>query len=294
MTFISTTIKSILACATLATLLPLTASAAVVKKDDVRIVSAGNGVTEMIYALGAGDKVVAVDSTSRYPQAVNKLPKLGYHKQLSAEGILALSPTMVLGTADMGPASTLTQLENANVDVEVMPVDNSVENIQSRIKTLATLLHKEKEGQQLWADISTSLKQAQALANSHKKKAKVMFVLAMGGRNPTVAGDGSAADAIIELAGGHNMAADDFKGYKALSNEALLALAPDVILFPGSASNPDMTAEKLLKQMPILKQTPAGQSGRILAIDGNMLLGGLGPRTGDLALSLAKEFYNES
>lgn len=71
-------------------------------------------------------------------------------------------------------------------------------------------------------------------------------------------------------------------------------LAPEVIVFPGSTSNPDMTAEKLLEQMPTLKQTPAGRHGRIVAIDGNLLLGGLGPRTGDVALSLAKTFYSEN
>ena len=113
----------------------------------------------------------------------------------------------------------------------------------------------------------------------------------MGGRAPTIAGSGSAANALIDLAGGYNPAAEQFKGYKSLSNESLLLMAPQVIVFPGSTSNPDMTPEKLLEQMPILQQTPAGQNGRVVAIDGNLLLGGLGPRTGDVALSLAKVFY---
>ena len=285
---LKTFIKSI----ALATAIPAAVSASPIK-DDARIITAGSGVTEIVYALGAGDKVVSVDASSGYPAAVNDLPKLGYHKQLSAEGILALAPTMLVGTADMGPPATLDQLESAGLKVETLPVNNSVENIETRITALASLLGKEKEGEQLWLDISSSLEQAQSLADSHTKKTRVMFVLAMGGRTPTVAGEGSAANALMTLAGGYNQAADDFKGYKALSNEALLLLAPEVIIYPGSVSNPDMTPEKILEQMPILKQTPAGKNGRVIAIDGTLLLGGLGPRTGELALSLAKEFYPE-
>ncbi|OED50543.1 hypothetical protein ACH42_00945 [Endozoicomonas sp. (ex Bugula neritina AB1)] len=279
---LKTALKTVVTTIALAAAIPAAVSAAPVK-DNIRIVSAGSGVTEIIYALGAGDKVVAADATSNFPAEVNELPKLGYHKQLSAEGILAMAPTMLVGSADMGPPATLNQLKGAGLTVKALPVDNSVESIETRIDALASLLGKEKEGEQLWQDISESLEQAQTLADSHEKKTRVMFVLAMGGRTPTVAGEGSAANAIMNLAGGYNIAAEDFKGYKALSNEALLLLAPEVIVYPGSVSNPDMTPEKILEQMPILKQTPAGKNGRIVAIDGTLLLGGLGPRTGDLA-----------
>ncbi len=263
--------------------------------DTNRIVSAGNGVTEIIYALGAGEQVIAVDQTSTWPLEVNQLPRLGYHKQLSAEGILALEPTMLIGTEDMGPPSTLAQLESAGVEVEALPLKHTVESIEKQIKSLASILGKEQQGLELWEDIEDSLDEAKALATSyekkHEKQVPVLFVLAMGGRSPTIAGSGTAANAMIGLAGGYNPAAEQFKGYKALSNEAMLLLAPEVIIFPGSTSNPDMTPEALLDQMPILKQTPAGKNGRVVAIDGNMLLGGLGPRTGDVALSLAKSFY---
>ncbi|WP_422467193.1 heme/hemin ABC transporter substrate-binding protein [Endozoicomonas sp. ALC013] len=263
--------------------------------DNQRIVSAGNGVTEIIYALGAGDQVIAVDQTSTWPLEVNQLPRLGYHKQLSAEGILALGPTLLIGTEDMGPTATLTQLKSAGVAVAALPLEHTADSIEHQIKSLAGILGKEEQGEALWDDIEDSLDEAQAMASAyqqqHEKNVPVLFVLTMGGRSPTIAGTGTAANAIIGLAGGYNPAAEQFKGYKALSNEAMLLLAPEVIIFPGSTSNPDMTPAKLLDQMPILKQTPAGKNGRVVAIDGNMLLGGLGPRTGDVALSLAKSFY---
>ncbi|WP_299730216.1 ABC transporter substrate-binding protein [uncultured Endozoicomonas sp.] len=281
----------------LSTLIGLSASVAVAAEthDTQRIISAGNGVTEIIYALGAGDQVVAVDQTSTWPAEVNKLPRLGYHKQLSAEGILALEPSMLIGTSDMGPPSTLSQLKSVGVDVEAIPLEHSAESIEQQITTLAEILGKEEQGEKLWDEIDASLGEAQALAANyeaeHGEKVPVLFVLAMGGRAPTVAGSGSAANALISLSGGYNPAAEQFKGYKGLSNEALLLLAPEVIVFPGSRSNPNMTPEKLMEQMPILKRTPAGKNGRVVAIDGNLLLGGLGPRTGEVALSLAKTFY---
>lgn len=265
--------------------------------DNQRIVSAGNGVTEIIYALGAGDQVIAVDQTSTWPPAVNQLPRLGYHKQLSAEGILALEPTMLIGTEDMGPPATLSQLESAGVEVAALPLKHTAESIEHQIMSLAGILGKEEQGQALWEAIEDSLDEAKALAaayeEKHEKKVPVLFVLAMGGRSPTIAGTATAAHAMIDLAGGYNPAAEQFKGYKALSNEAMLLLAPEVIIFPGSTSNPDMTSETLLEQMPVLQQTPAGKNGRVIAIDGNMLLGGLGPRTGDIALSLARSFYTD-
>nr|MDT0253400.1 ABC transporter substrate-binding protein [Endozoicomonas sp.] len=121
--------------------------------DTQRIISAGNGVTEIIYALGAGDQVIAVDQTSTWPQAVNQLPRLGYHKQLSAEGILALQPTMLIGTDDMGPPSTLAQLESAGVDVEALPLNHTAESIEIQIKSLASILGKEQQGNELWETI---------------------------------------------------------------------------------------------------------------------------------------------
>ncbi len=262
------------------------------KVEKQRIVSAGNGVTELIYALGAGDQVVAVDVTSNWPSATHKLPKLGYHKQMSAEGILAMAPTLLVGTEDMGPPSTISQLKSAGVQVESMPLGYSQEMIKYRIEYLAKLLNREEQGQALWQSIKTSLDEAQKLAESRKEKPRVLFMLAMGGRTPSVSGDNTAANALIELAGGNNVAADSFSSYKPLSNEALLELSPDFILYADRGEG--MTADQLMNMQPVLKQTPAGKKGQLVAIDGNLLLGGLGPRTGETAIRLAKVLYQKS
>lgn len=276
---------AIAACVPLS-VLSLSAQASL--KDDARIVSAGNGITEIIYALGAGDQLVAVDLTSNYPAEVNKLPKLGYHKQLSAEGVLALKPDVLIGTEDMGPPATIKQLEMAGLMVESYPTRNSAENIKERITALSELLGKEQEGQALWQSIRKDLESAKAIAKG-KDKPKVLFLLAMEGRTPSVSGGGTEANALIELAGGVNPAEEQFTSYKPLSSEALLTMAPDVIIF--SDRGKGTSGEQLLESQPILKQTPAGKSGRVIPVDGRLLLGGLGPRIGETAVKLAKDFY---
>lgn len=281
--------KKLITIILLAASLPVAAlSGGTGEKDGLRIVSAGNGITEIIYALGAGDQVVAVDSTSVYPADVHKLPKLGYHKQMSAEGILALRPSILIGSDDMGPPATITQLESAGLEVAALPLQNSADNIQHRIETLAGLLNREQEGKQLWQSIAQNLEEAQNIA-SDQKKPRVLFLLAMGGRTPSVSGRDTSANTLIELAGGINPAADQFTSYKPLSNESLLVMAPDIIIY--SDHGKGTTPEQLIDLQPVLKQTPAVKKGRLIAIDPGMLLGGLGPRTGDLALELAKEFF---
>ena len=275
---ITTTLVSVLCCtAALAKPVP-----------EPRIISAGNGITEIIYALGAGDQVIAVDSTSVYPPEVHALPKLGYHKQLSAEGILALNPSIVIGSDDIGPDTTIDQLKNAGVDVAALPLKNTTGNIHYRIKELAKLLGREEAGEVLWQSIEHSLSEAKALY-ANKEKPNVVFLLAMGDRTPSVSGNNTSANALIELAGGHNPAAEQFASYKPLSNEALLMMMPDVILY--SDRGDGLTPDQLISMQPILKQTPAGKNKRLIAIDPGRLLGGLGPRTGELALELAQAFY---
>ena len=283
---------SVMAHATSTQSSPVTTSAQEQKQEQSqRIVSAGNGITELVYALGAGDQVVAVDSTSNWPPQTHEVPKLGYHKQLSAEGILAMKPSILIGTEDMGPPSTLIQLKNAGVKVAALPLDYTVEAIHQQIEHMGQLLGKEKEGKALWASIKASLEKAQTLAASHKDKPKVMFLLAMGGGSLSVSGSDTAADAMIELAGGENVAASQFANYKPLSNESLLQLAPDFIIYADRGNG--TTPEQLLDMQPTLRQTPAGKHGNVIAMDGTLLLGGFGPRTGETAMRLANILYGK-
>ncbi|ENI4127487.1 ABC transporter substrate-binding protein [Vibrio fluvialis] len=240
-----------------------------------RIISAGSSVTELILALGAEQQLVGIDVTSVMPPSL-ALPKVGYHRQLSAEGLLALEPTQLLGSNEMGPDTTLNQLKSAGVDVEVINSDSTPQGLLQRIDQIASLTHSEAAAGPLKQQVNDALKALQAHqpdASAHKK---VLFLLIHEGRAASVAGSDTVPDAMITLAGGVNPAAAQLTSYKPLSMEAMVEMQPDVILVSGRSYDKMGGADAILAAMPMLAATPAGQSKQIITVDGHALVGGLG------------------
>ncbi|WP_394203128.1 hemin ABC transporter substrate-binding protein [Shewanella waksmanii] len=257
-----------------------------------RVVSAGAGVTELVLALDGIDELVAVDSTSQLPQGHDDIAKLGYHRMLSAEGILALSPHMLLGTDAMGPKATLDVLSGANVNVVQLPHANTKAQLLSNIEQIGELLHRQPQAQTLQANINQSFKdieQKQQKIAQQGDAPKVLFLLLQADRPARVGGDDTAADIIIKLAGGNNIAG--FSGYKSVSQEGILSLQPDVILISNRSDKPveDPVAD-LLSAMPLLAHTPAGKNKQIQSLKPQALLGGLGLSAIEAADKLASDF----
>lgn len=98
-----------------------------------RIVTAGGSITEIVFALGRGDWVIATDSTSMFPQQAASLTKLGYFRQLSTEGVLAQQPTMLLGAEAAGPSVALEQIAHAGVDVTTFEVDKNLSGLKALV-----------------------------------------------------------------------------------------------------------------------------------------------------------------
>lgn len=245
-----------------------------------RVVSAGAGVTELVLALNAGDELIAVDSTSQVPVNLDNVAKLGYHRMLSAEGILALSPTLVVGSDVMGPETTLQVLKQAKVNVAVLPSSSDEAQLLSNIDTLGQLLDRKAEAQKLKQTLQqqlAALKTKQQQISQSNTAPKILFILLQEGRGARVGGQGTAADIIIDLAGAKNIA--DFDGYKGMSQEGILSLQPDIILLSARTDSVDDSSNQsqaLLKQMPLLAHTPAGKNDRIQQLAPQALLGGLG------------------
>ncbi len=102
-----------------------------------RIVVAGGSLTELIYAMGAGKRVVGVDETTSYPPETAKLPHIGYWKQLSSEGILSLRPDSVI-TAGCRTANCARPTAGAKVNVVTLPrVPATLEQMYANIRQLA-------------------------------------------------------------------------------------------------------------------------------------------------------------
>ncbi|MGL4381925.1 MAG: heme/hemin ABC transporter substrate-binding protein [Vibrio sp.] len=237
-----------------------------------RIVSAGSAVTELMLALGAQQQLVAVDVTSELPSSLN-LPKIGYHRRLAAEGLLALSPTQLIGSDEMGPDNALQQLRNAGVRVSVINSDASPQGLLTRIDQIAQLTNSESHAQQLKQSVQQQIASLQVKQPTTPKK--VLFLLLHEGRAANVAGSDTVPDTIIRLAGGHNPASL-VTSYKPLSMESMLEMQPEMILVSGRSLDVLGGVDAVLSAVPVLAATPAGQNKNIVAIDGHALVGGLG------------------
>lgn len=256
-----------------------------------RIISAGSAVTELILALHAEQSLVAVDVTSQLPEG-QQLPKIGYHRRLSAEGLLALSPTKLIGSDEMGPAPVLQQLKSTGVDIEVVNTQANVDGLKARIDQIAAILNKPQEAQQLKSQVDQQVQSLKANQPTEQKK-KVLFLLIHEGRAANVAGTDTTPDAIIRLAGAINPAADRITAYKPLSSESMVEMQPDVILVSGRSFEKLGGPDAIIKMMPLLAATPAGQNKQIMAIDGAALVGGLGLKSLAEAKRLNQLLYTQ-
>ena len=266
----------------LPSLLAASAFFAVAASAQNRVVAVGGAVTETVYALGAESRLVGCDTSSVYPEAATKLPQVGYARTLSAEGVLALKPDLILGTDETGPPAVVQQLRDSGVRIVlVKSADHSVLGTQAQVRAVAEALGLKDKGEAIAAKLGRDF----AAVPKPAKTPRVLFLYARGGGTMNVAGRATAADAIIGLAGGVN-AVDGYEGYKPLTAEAAISAAPDVILLPSRGMDSVGGLDGVLSQ-PGLAQTPAGKARRVVAMD-DLLLLGFGPRAGEGALELAK------
>lgn len=258
-----------------------------------RIVSAGGAVTEWIVALGAEKELVGVDTTSVYPESIRKLPKVGYQRQLSAEGVASLNPTLVVGTPEMGPNTVIKQLNGLGIHVETLSNHPDFKAVADNLTTLGKLLNKEKQAIQLYQSYHARfdhIQQAIEKAQNQTKPPKVILVMGLHG-GLLAAGNETTSDWLIKQAGGENVAL--FDGYKSISSEALLALNPDVIIIADRSGHLNNEAiKKMISADPALALTNAAKQDKVLAIDATLLVAGLGPRLADETEKLAAIFYN--
>jgi iron complex transport system substrate-binding protein len=269
-------------------LLACLAAPALAEAPAKRVVSLGGSVTEIAVALGAADRLIARDSTSTYPAAVEGLPDVGYLRALSAEGVLALAPDLIIAEADAGPVEVVQVLRAAGVQFETMPGDPTPEGIAAKIAAVGAALDLDAAAAAPAAKVTEDLAAQQALAAEVTQPKRVLFIMSAQGGRIMAGGEGSSADAMIRLAGGVN-AATAFQGYKQMTDEAVLAARPDVILMMDrDGDHAALDAE--LFALPSLATSPAAAEGRVIRMNGLLLLG-LGPRTAEAARALYEALY---
>lgn len=260
--------------------------------DSSRVTIAGGSLTEIVYLLEQENKLVAVDITSNFPEEAKQLPSIGYVRALSAEGVLSLSPSLILGEDDTGPPTVMEQLSRVGIQIEIIPEENSTDGIIKKVKCVAEILGvDENTKDKTLAILNADAKELKLLTEMNKEESpKVMFILSMESGSPTVGGRDTSADGLIKMTGAVNVM-DSFEGWKPVSTEAIIQAKPDFILISERGLNSFGSIEKL-GQHPSLVFTPAAKNNNIIAMDGMAMLG-FGPRTISSAKDIAQK-YNSS
>lgn len=271
----------------LALALAMTAQSAKAQ-DAPRIVGLGGSVSEIIAALGASDLLVARDTTTTYPESLMALPDVGYIRALSPEGVLSVNPTLILAEEGAGPPEAVDVLKSAGIDFRIIPGAPTPEGVGEKISAVADALDLPDEGAALAAEVAGGFAEVRALTAEISTPKRVLFILSLQGGRVMAGGTGTEAEGIIALAGGVN-AVSGFQGYKPMTDEAVLAAAPDAILMMDREGDLAIADADVLAQ-PALAATPAAKAGAIVRMDGMLLLG-FGPRTPTAATALHAALY---
>ena len=257
-------------------------------EDASRIAVAGGSLTEIIYLLGAEDRLVAVDTTSNYPEAATALPSVGYVRNLSAEGLLSLNPTLILGEDDMGPPTVLEQLEQTGVETVRVAEQHDATGILTKVACVARVLGLANVGEERLLALRAVADQLTAYGDVAEASPRVAMLLSLRDGAPVAAGDNTSGGGFLRMAGARNVF-QSIDGWKPVSTEAFAAANPDVIVIPERGVRAlggiaDVVAH------PALRLTAAARNDRIIVMDGMAMLG-FGPRTLQTALQFARRLH---
>lgn len=256
--------------------------------DTSRIVTIGAAVTEIVYALGFGDRVVAIDLTSTYPAAATEKPSIGYMRTLSPEGVMSLTPTLVLAIEGSGPPDAIAVLSAASVPFVIVPDTHDETGVLQKVRFIANALGVSDKGEAMTKVIAEDFAALAAMRARIAQRRNAVFVLAAGNGSPTVAGKGTSAEGILKLAGVDN-AIKDVTGFKPASPEATLAAQPQVVITM-LERNHGLGAETMFA-LPAFAGTPAAANKRLFSIPSYYLT--FGPRAAHAARDLAASVYPE-
>jgi iron complex transport system substrate-binding protein len=256
--------------------------------DPARIVSIGGAVTEILYALGFADRIAGVDATSLYPSAaLRDKPNVGYMRQLSPEGVLGLNPSLVLAVQGSGPKETMDVLEAAKVPLVLVPETFSEAGLLQKIKLVGHAMGADRRAECLTAAVAQDLAQLRELRAKVTKPVRVMFLMSLLNGRAMAAGQSTAANEIIRMAGGVN-AIDGYDGYKIVTDEAIVAAKPDVVL--SIQRGKDSLDADAVYAHPAFALTPVAANKTFISMEGLYLLG-FGPRTAAAARDLSAKLY---
>ncbi len=261
-------------------------------KDVSRIIPLNGDIAEVVWALGLGEKVVGVDTSATYPPEAKALPSIGYQRTLSAEGIISLNPTVIIGNEGAGPPEVIEQIRAVGIPVVIIKSTTTLDGVGTKIRTVAKALGVPNRGEEVAKATQQEIDDALALAAKAKTQPSVAFLYLRGSTVQHIMGSGSGADALITAAKGVDVGATSgIQGSKPITPEALVAAQPEILLVL-TAGLQSVGGVDGLVAIPGMAQTPAGQNKRVIDMDDQYLLG-MGPRAGKALMDLVKFLHPE-
>jgi iron complex transport system substrate-binding protein len=244
-----------------------------------RVVGVSKQINEYLYDMHAESVLVARDLTSIYPERIRSLPSVGYHRALSAEGIMSMRPTMLLTDGNLGPDAVVSQVKKVGIPIVVMTPGSTLDSAQLLMSELGRRFRHERQADSVLVEwrqgMSQSLADSAQWVSRHRPRVLVMHFgqlvndyLAMK--------RGTTADQIVRWAGGVN-AVDSVGGMLRLTPELIAKAAPDVIIATDIGFDRLGSVEKFAA-LPGVALTPAAKTKRLHRIDESELMY-FGPRT---------------
>jgi len=238
-----------------------------------RIVVAGGSITEIIYLLENENKIIAVDVTSVYPEKANEKPNIGYVRNLSVEGIISMSPTLIIGEDDMGPPNIIKQLEKLKIDVKIIEEKQTAQGIIEKIKCVGTILNVEKKCNNIIKEkIYPAVEELNRISSiKGMKNKRVMLILSMKGSHPVVAGNNTSGNSFIKMLGAKNIY-ESIEGWQTVSEESIIKYNPEFIILPQKELHKNSNLN-IIKTNSVFANTEAGSKNNFISDDGMAILG---------------------
>ncbi|MFC9059271.1 hemin ABC transporter substrate-binding protein, partial [Streptomyces sp. NPDC057074] len=257
-----------------------------------RVVPLSGSLSEIVFTLGLGDRVVARDVTATFEQA-SKLPVVTRGHDVSAESVLSLRPDLVIAETTTGPAEAVDQIRAAGVPVLFVEAAGGLDDVGPRIQAVADALGVPAAGKELTRRSEERIEAARKDV-PHGEKPRVAFLYLRGSASVyLIGGADSGAGSLIGAAGAVDAGAASGldKDFTAITSEALVKAAPDAILVMSKGLESVGGVDGLVK-IPGVAQTPAGMDRRIVSVEDGVLLN-YGPRTDQVLESVVAQLYGE-
>ena len=259
-------------------------------KKDLRIVSLSKHLTEMVFALGRGRDLVAVDLSSTFPDSAKLLKTVGYHRALSPESIIAMNPQLVIHSNDIGPENVLPQITSAGLNIMVFGGAKTIDSAKLLLKDLGNFFGEENKADSIIKKMDQDLAiAADSLKALNLVDTPKVMIIHFGRANNVyfvMSGRNGVGDKMIKMAGGKT-AVYDAKGARQISAEAVAAANPDIIIATDFGFDQMGSMDKFIDGVPGVALTNAGKNKRIVRFEEHDLVY-FGPRSGENILKLMK------